>query len=48
MCDDDELEKLVRMIRSEILGKPRNVEYKLSDYVHDKVSESTSATLVTV
>ena len=43
--DDDELEKLVRKIRSEVVAKPRNVDYKLSDYVHHKVIESTSATL---
>ena len=46
MGDDDEMENLVRKIRSEVLAKPRKVEYKLSDYVHDKVIESTSATLV--
>ena len=33
MGDDDELEKLVRKIRSEVMAKPRNVDYKLSDYV---------------
>ena len=46
MGDDDKLEKLVRKFRSEVLAKPRNVDYKLSDYVNDKVIESTSATLV--
>ena len=46
MGDDDELEKLVRKIRSEVMAKPRNVDYKLSDYVHQKVIESTSATLL--
>ena len=45
MGDDDELEKLVRKIRSEVMAKPRNVDYKLSDYGHHKVIESTSATL---
>ena len=45
MGDDDELEKLVRKIRSEVMAKPRNVDYKLRDYVHHKVIESTSATL---
>ena len=45
MGDDDELEKLVRKIRSEVIAKPRNVDYKLSDYVHHKVIESTSATI---
>ena len=45
MGDDDELEKLVRKIRSEVMAKPRNVDYKLSDYGHRKVIESTSATL---
>ena len=44
MGDDDELEKLVRKIRSEVMAKPRNVDYKLSDYVHHKVIESISAT----
>ena len=46
MGDDDELEKLVRKIRSEVMAKPMNVDYKLSDYVHHKVIESTSATLL--
>ena len=45
MGDDDELEKLVRKIRSEVMAKPWNVDYKLSDYVHQKVIDSTSATL---
>ena len=45
MGDDDELEKLVRKIRSEVMAKPRNVDYKLRDYVHHKVIESTSAKL---
>ena len=45
MGDEDKLEKLVRKFRSEVLAKPRNVDYKLSDYVNDKVIESTSATL---
>ena len=45
MGDDDELEKLVRKIRSEVMAKPRYVDYKLSDYVHHKVIESISATL---
>ena len=46
MGDDDELEKLVRKIRSEVMAKPRNVDYKLRDYVHHKVIESTSETLL--
>ena len=46
MGDDDELEKLVRKIRSEVIAKPRNVEYKLSDYVHHNVIENTSVTLL--
>ena len=46
MGDDDELEKLVRKIRSEVMAKPRNLDYKLSDYVHHKVIESTSETLL--
>ena len=37
MGDDDELEKLVRKIWSEVKAKSRNVDYKLSDYVHHKV-----------
>ena len=45
MGDDDELEKLVRTISSEVMAKPRNVDYKLSDYVHHKVIVSTNATL---
>ena len=45
MGDDDELEKLVRKIRREVMAKPRNVDYKFRDYVHHKVIESTSATL---
>ena len=45
MGDDDELEKLVRKSRSEVMAKPRNVDYKLSEYVHHKVIESTRATL---
>ena len=44
MGDDDELDKLVRKIRSEVMAKRRNVEYKLSDYVHHKVIEGNSAT----
>ena len=36
---------LVSKIRSEVKAKPRNVDYKLSDYVHPKVIETTSATL---
>ena len=46
MGDDDELEKLVRQIRKELMAKPRNVVYALSDCVRHKVIESTSATLV--
>ena len=34
MGDDDELEKLVRKIRSEVMATPRNVDYKVGDYVH--------------
>ena len=34
MGDDDELEKLVRKIRSEVMAKPGNVDYKLSDREH--------------
>ena len=44
--DDDELEKLVRKIRREAMAKPRNVDYTVSDCVHQKVIESTSAMLV--
>ena len=46
MGDDDVMVKLVRKIWSEVKAKPRNVDYKLSDYVHHKVIESTSATLL--
>ena len=46
MGDDDELEQLARKIRREVMAKPRNVDYTLSGCVHDKVIESTSATLV--
>ena len=46
MGDDDELEKLVRKIRSEVMAKRRDVDYTLSNCVYHKVIESTSATLV--
>ena len=46
MDDDKELEKLVRKIRSEAMVKPRKVDYKLSNYVHHQVTETTSTTLV--
>lgn len=44
--DEDELEKLVRKIRSEVMAKPRPGDYNLSDFARHKVIESTSATLL--
>ena len=44
--DDDELEKLVRMIRREVLATPIPGDYKLSAYVRHKVIEGTSPTLL--
>ena len=44
--DDDELEKLVRKIRSEVRATPKPGDYNLSDYVRHKVIRSTSATLL--
>ena len=45
MGDDDELEKLVRNIRREVMAKPRNMDYTLRECAGHKVIESTSATL---
>jgi len=44
--DDDELEKLVRKIRSEVMATPRPGDYNLSAYARRKVIESTSVTLL--
>ena len=44
--DDDELEKLVRKIRSEVRETTKPGDYNLSDYVRHKVIRSTSATLL--
>ena len=44
--DDDELEKLVRTICSEVRAIPRPGDNNLIDYVRHKVIESTSVTLL--
>ena len=44
--DIDEMEKLVRTIRSEVRATNRSGDYNLSDYSRHKVIESTSATLL--
>ena len=44
--DDDELEKMVRKIGSEIRATPKPGNYNLSDFVRHKVIENTSATLL--
>ena len=44
--DDDELEKLVRKIRSEVMATPRPGDYNLSAHARHKVIESTSVTLL--
>ena len=46
--DDDDLEKLVRKIPSEVMAIPRPGNYDLSAYARHKVIESTSATLLTL
>ena len=46
--DDDNLEKLVRKIRSEVTVTPWPGDYNLSDYACHKVIKSTTATLLTL
>lgn len=44
--DDDNTEKLVRKIKKEVMAKCRPQDYNLDDFVHYKVFESTSETLL--
>ncbi len=44
--DDDQLDKVIRKIRSEVMATPRPGDYNLSAYARHKVIESTSATLL--
>ena len=44
--DDDELEKLVMKICSEVRATSKPGDYNINDYVRHKVIESTSATLL--
>ena len=44
--DDDEVDKLVRKIRSEVMAMPRPGDYNLRHYVYQKLVQSTSETLL--
>ena len=44
--DDDEVDKLVRKIRSEVMAMPRPGDYNLRDYMYQKLVQSTSKTFL--
>ena len=44
--NDDELEKLMRKIRREVIEKPRPEDYNLDAFARHKIIESTSSTLL--
>ena len=46
MNDNDELEKLLRKIRSEVTEKPRPEDYNLDAFARHMIIESTSSTLL--
>ena len=44
--DNDEVDKLIRKIRSEVMAMQRPGDYNLRDYVYQKLVQSTSETLL--